>query len=280
MAELKNLPTKLIRMLAAGLWSFLRRLYNKCLGVNTMSKANRIASLKTLSSDLLDNTLAEIRLHRKESSPPKEKYIFVAEYLLQEAMEYVTGAFEMIESGKSNASIALSRWVLEASLNLLWTVADGEKIDERLKSLCGEALRNDACLQEGLAKMWPDKSQAFEGNAARAREMRKSLCVEKIGSLKKRLDEIEQLHEEELYTLYRVCCEAAHPSLKVWKRFSTAPNSIVSKKPIDKQSIACWMAAASAYYLVIHLYCLTGLGDSKQLKDWWENEVRPLLNGD
>ncbi len=250
-----------------------------------MSNSNKIASLKTLSSNLLDKTLEEIKLHQKESSPPNEGYFLTAEYLLQEAMEYVAGAFEMIESGKSNASIALSRWVLEASLNLYWTLADSDKIDERLMILCGEALRCEACLLEGSAKLklWPDKSQLFKENATKARKIRKDLRVEKPESLYKRLESIEEQSETnwpDLYPLYRICCAAAHPNLNVWERFDLADGTIVSKDPIDKQSIACWMAAASTFYLVIFTYHLTELGDSKQLKDWWENKVRPLLNDD
>ena len=266
------------------MFGVLCRLYNRCLGVNTMSNSNKIASLKTLSSDLLDQTLAEIRLHRKESSPPKEEYFFTAEYLLQEAMEYVAGAWEMIESGKSNASIALSRWVLEASLNLLWTVADSDKIEERHRALIGEALRQEACLYEGYAKLLPDKSQLCNRKAAEARKVRKELRVEKPESLDKRLGSIKQQPEmskcPDLYPLYRICCAAAHPNLNVWERFNLADGTIVSKGPIDKQSIACWMAGASTFYLVIFTYKLTELGDSKQLKKWWDNKVKPLLNDD
>lgn len=249
-----------------------------------MSNSNKIASLKTLSSDLLDETLAKIRLHRKESSPPNEKYFLTAEYLLHEAMEYVAGAWEMIESGKSNASIALSRWFLEASLNLHWVVADRDKIDERLKILCGEALRSEACLLEDSTKLWPDKSQLLKRNADEARKIRKELCVEKLESLDKRLRSIKEQPEKtdwaELYPLYRVCCEAAHPNLKVWERFGSADGFTISKCPISKQSFACWMATASAYYLVLFTCSLTKYGDSKQLKHWWENKVGPLLKDD
>ena len=248
-----------------------------------MSNSNKIASLQTLSSDLLDKTLAEIRLHREPSSPPNEKYFLTAEYLLQEAMEYVAGAWEMIESEKANASIALSRWVLEASLNLLWTVADRDKIEERLKILIGEALRNEASLREGYAKLWLDKSPHFQEQADKAREIRKDLCVEKPKPLYEILESIKKQSEincPDLYPLYRICCAAAHPNLNVWERFGLADGTIVSKDPIDKQSIACWMAAASTFYLVMTTCCLTELGDSKQLKDWWENKVRPLLNDD
>lgn len=245
-----------------------------------MSSSNKIASLQTLSSDLLDKTLAEIRLHRKESSPLNEDYFFIAEYFLQEAMEYVTGAFEMIESGKSNASIAISRWSLEASLNLQWIVADSDKIDERLNIIQGEAWRNEACIFEGLAKLLPKQSQLYKENATQARKMRKVLRVEKPESLYKRLESIEEQSETNwlnLYPLYRICCAAAHPNLNVWERFGLANGAIVSKDPFDKQSIACWMAAASIFYLVIFTYRLTELGDSKLLKDWWETKVRPLL---
>jgi len=81
----------------------------------------------------------------------------------------------------------------------------------------------------------------------------------------------------ELYPLYRICCAAAHPSLKVWERFGIEDDSAVSKEPIDKQWLACWMAAASTIYLVSLTYCLTKLGDAQQLNKWWKDKVEPLL---
>ncbi|MHC4539537.1 MAG: hypothetical protein ACYS74_07120 [Planctomycetota bacterium] len=245
-----------------------------------MSNSCNISSLKTLSCDLLNGALKEIRSHRENTSPTNEEYFLTAEYLLQEAMEYVDGSWEMIISGKSNASIALSRWVLEASLNLLWTVVDRDKTEERLKVLVGEALRCDACLLEGLAELWTDKSRLFESKAKEARRIRKSLGVEKPESLDGRLEEIRQTDKTnwpELYALYRICCAAAHPNLKVWERFCSVASSTSSKDPIDKQPIACWMAAASTLYLVTHAYCLTELGNIDVLKHWWEKQVVPLL---
>jgi len=248
--------------------------------VNTMCKQSSITSLKTLSSDLLDGALKEIRSYREKTPPPNEERFLTAEYLLQEATEYVAGGWDMIASGKPNASIALCRWVLEASSNLLWTVADRDRIEERLKVLVGEALRREACRLEGLAKLWPDKRDQFESKANEASRIRKSLGVEKPQSLDKRLEEIRQPDKAnwpELYPLYRICCAEAHPDLNVWERFCSTADSTVSKDPIDKQGIACWMLAASTLYLVTHAYCLTELGSKDVLDQWWKNKVVPLL---
>lgn len=243
-----------------------------------MSSCSNIRKLKALSRGLLNAAFKEIQSYREKTSPSNTERYVTTEYLLQEAMEYVTGAWEMVKSGKHNASIALSRWVLEASLNLLWIVVERDKIEERHKVLIGEALRNDACLLEGLAKLWPDKSHQFESKANEARRIRESFGVEKPECLDQRLKEIKL--SDKWYPLYRICCAAAHPGLKVWERFGSAGDPTVSKDPINKQSVACWMAAASTLHLVASAYCLTGLGDPKQQKDWWENKVRPLLNYD
>ena len=99
--------------------------------------------------------------------------------------------------------------------------------------------------------------------------------------MEKRLKDIKQEDNPKwpgLYPLYRICCAAAHPSLKVWERFAYSGNSIIGREPVNKYEISSWMAAASTFYLVMFSYCLTGLGDSQQLKDWWENKVRPLLD--
>jgi len=249
-----------------------------------MSNSNKIASLKALLIDLLDKALEELRLSQKEALQSKDKYYCIGEYFLREARQYITGSFEMLESGRTNASLALSRWVLEASLELLWAVADKNKVDERLNIIGGEALRNEACLLEGFGELWPDKSSLFKKMADNARETREDLGVNNPKPLNVRLQEIREQPEltncPALYPLYRICCAAAHPGLKLWERFGIASNTIVPKEPFDRSLGARWMVAASAFYLVVFTYRLTGLGDSKQLKDWWVSEVQPLLNDD
>jgi hypothetical protein len=248
-----------------------------------MFSETNIKSLKRLSIDLLDNALKEISLHRKSTSPSNEEKFLTAEYLLLEAKEYVAGAWEMVSMESYNASIAFSRWILEASLNLLWAVTDKDETEDKLKVLAGEALRCDANISEGLAEIWPGHAEAFKSNAAEARKVRKSLGVMKPNSLEQRLKDIKQEDDPKwpgLYPLYRVCCAAAHPSLKVWERFAYSGNSTVRREPVDKYEISSWMASASTLYLVMFSYYLTGLGDSQQLKDWWKNKVRPLLNDD
>lgn len=245
-----------------------------------MKKSQNIQILKTLSCELLENAITDIQSEREKSDHKMKERFFTAEYILLEGKEYIEGAWDMFISKKYNASISLSRWILEASLNLLWTIADDEKIEERLKILVGEALRYDACLLESLAKLWPDKSSLFLDKANEARKIRKTFSVEKPRSLDERLEEIRQ-HKTtwpELYPLYRICCASAHPNLKVWDRFVDIENKTVSQKPIDKNRIACWMVSASTLYLVTYSYCLTRTGDAEQLKDWWKNKISPLLN--
>lgn len=263
------------------LWVLILYLFSRYIAkLRIKSNARKIKSIKILSSSLIIDALKEIRSHRENTSTTNEESFLTAEYILQESREYVDGSWEMLISGKPNASIALSRWLLEASLNLLWTVANKDKIEERLKVLVGEALRQDACLLEGLMKLHPDKSHLFESKAKEAREARKNLGVEKPDGLEKRIEEIVLPNQANLppyYSLYRICCAAAHPNLKVWERFCIVDKATYPKNPIDKQSIACWMAASSTLYLVTNAYCLTKLGDANALKQWWKKQVSPLL---
>lgn len=219
-----------------------------------MCSKNNTETLKIHSLDLLDNALKEITLHRKKTSPPNEGNFITAEYLLLEAKEYVEGAWDMVSMERYNASIALSRWILEASLNLFWVVADKDEIQEKLKVLAGEALRCDANLREGLAEIWPSYAESSKSNAEEARKVRKSLGIdEPIESLEKRLKDIKQEDNPKwpgLYPLYRICCASAHPSLNVWERYAYSGNSIVGREPVDKSEISSWMVAASTFYLV------------------------------
>jgi len=246
-----------------------------------MCGTSNIGQLKALTKSLIHNELKEIRSGRQKSSTSMEEQFRAAEYLLLEAKEYVDGAWEMIASKKCDASLALSRWLLEASINLLWAVADEDKKKQRLKDLFAEALRCDANLREGLAKLWPNQALAFENEAKKAREIIQNLKAKKLKGLDVRLTEIKQLNRPnwpKLYSLYRTCCASAHPNLKVWERFTNVGNATVSKKTIDNRIIACWMAATSTLYLVTGAYCLTNLGRKKQLNYWWMKQVKPLLN--
>jgi hypothetical protein len=232
--------------------------------------------LKALSGELLNDALKEIRSNRERLSGAKEERFLTAEYLLLEAKEYNDGAWEMLASEKCGASIALSRWVLEASMNLLWVVADKSHLDRRLIDLVGEALRCEANRLEGSAYLWPDKAQAFNNKANEARVTSKSLGANKLGDLCSRVDSIAQV-DERIYALYRICCAEAHPGLKVWERYVKKGDITLSKSPVDIIMTARWMAIASVFYLVTFSYCLTELGEANRLKVWWQTKVVPIL---
>ncbi len=164
-------------------------------------------------------------------------------------------------------------------MNLYWVVkGKSDETDDRLNALCGEALRNEANLYEGLAKLWPDQADLFSNSACKARKViKEDLGVEeKFQSLEQRLQNVKL--PKQLYTVYRICCAAAHPGLNLWERFaadgSTGPGS-----PIDKQT-ACWMAAQSTLHLVAGAYMLTALevGEKEVLESWWKDKVGPLLD--
>ena len=94
------------------LWVLILYLFSRCVAkLRIKSSSSDIKTLKTLSCDLLEDTFKEIRSHREKNSPANEEYFLTTEYLLEEAMEYADGSWEMLISGKPNASIALSRWI-------------------------------------------------------------------------------------------------------------------------------------------------------------------------
>lgn len=244
------------------------------------SSSNNIKSLQKLTDGLLNDALINIRLGRQNSSASMEEYFKTTEYLLLEAREYVNGAWEMITSKKWDASLTLSRWVLEASMNLWWIGAEKSKAKQRHVDLIGEALRCEANLFDGLAEFWPSDAAAFNDKAKEARRVRESLGVRKIDNLDNRMQSIkppDKPNWPDLYILFRICCTAAHPNLKVWERYQRIGNATVSIRPPDNKNIACWMAAASTLYLVSLSYYLTKLGNAKQLNRWWKDKVVPLL---
>ena len=132
----------------------------------------KLCTLKVLqdkSSHLLVSALAAIRAHRTRTPRGQEKRFMVAEYLLAEAQGYVTGSFDLLKADNPRVSLAVSRWIVEAALNLLWATASEPEIDKRLRSLEAEALRLDALRSEGLADLCPGRAQECLDSAEAAR---------------------------------------------------------------------------------------------------------------
>jgi hypothetical protein len=147
-----------------------------------MSRHHDIVSLRELSTDLVRDALRRVRSHREKESPPDKARFETAEIYLAEALEYVSGAWDAILSKRPKVAVAVSRWILEASCNVFWVVADENQLEDRLKKIVAEALRNDANLWVELAKLWPREEALFLRQAGRARAAR-----EKLGVKEKRL---------------------------------------------------------------------------------------------
>jgi len=57
-----------------------------------MCTSENITTLKGLTCDLVKDILRQIRSHREQHSPTNEERFCIPEYLLEEALEYVSGA--------------------------------------------------------------------------------------------------------------------------------------------------------------------------------------------
>jgi len=228
--------------------------------------------------------LTGIRSERANSPTGKEKHFRTAEYFLLEARDYVDAAWDILAIGNVGASLGVSRWTLEAAMNLWWVVSSKDRVAQRLTDLAGEALRQDANLLHGLAELWPDQAHVLQRRAAKARQVRNDLGCASLQGLEIRMKDIgppDRAEWPDLYVLYRICCSAAHPGLKLWERFDAVDQATVSSEPsnntIPTLHTASFMAAASPLYLVLFAYCLTETGNADDLKRWWSTKVVPLL---
>lgn len=136
---------------------------------------------------------------------------------------------------------------------------------------------------DGLAELYPGEADSLRERAGDARSQRKGLIGQgkALASLDARLQSMRtKFEDKELpnpYSLYRICCDATHPGMAVWRRFDIGPGGqILAKSPPDATHIAAWMIAAASFYLVGGAYCLAGLGDAESLKAWWKKEIAPL----
>lgn len=251
-----------------------------------MDRQVSMCTLRERLAELIGRCLRDVRQNGPQAGREMEHRARSAEFLLVECREYVESACHSLENGLSKASLGASRWILEAALNLLWATAEAEEVDDRIRELVAEALRLEAARLDGLTQLYPSEADSLRERAVEARDQRKALIGQgkRLASLDTRLQSVRtKLGGKELptpYALYRICCDAAHPGMAVWRRFGIGPGGqTFAKAPPDATHIAAWMIAAASFYLVGGAYCLAGLGDAESLKAWWKKEISPLLDG-
>jgi len=250
-----------------------------------MTTESNLDSLHEKAAELTAKALTEVRQGRINAAEAKVGRFRTAEYLLVEAEEYVSAALDMLKAGRTRASLTVSRWVLEAALNLSWVTAKPRELDERLRSLVAEGLRLGAVRFRGLAELYPGQAKQFKAEAEARRQASKDL----LGQAERRLDSLDTRVKSiqwpcqpksipDLYALYRVCCGAAHPGLELERRFDLRAGGVtVTRQPPDQRPLARFIWAASTLWLVSAAYCLTDLGDTKRLTKWWKDEMAPLV---
>ena len=251
---------------------------------NATDKAKNAALNKEINR-LITKTLRGIRQGRSRSSGDKEKYFRTAEYFLLRSRQYVSGAWEMLEKDRAYAAFALTRWVLEAALNLGWVASDKGKMGQRLNELVGEALRQDANLLDGLAELWPGQACALQQMKKKAQEFKKNLKVNgRLANLETRLKDIklpDEDHMPKLYPLYRTCCSAAHPGLNPWEWSHQVGPARVIAPPCDDTTMltpdrATCMLVLSVAHLLWFACLLAGI-DPGYLNQWWKKKGSRLL---
>jgi len=250
-----------------------------------MNTESRLSLLHYRTAVLLRTIVNEIEEKRRNVPEQMEGRFCIAAYLLTEVEEYVNAAWDLLKADRARASLTVSRWVIEAALNLVWATAESNELDRRIRLLVAEALRLEAARLGGLAELYPNEAKQLTERATAARQQLKALVAEakwRLDPLDKRMKSvIRGLRPKALpnpYALYRVCCGAAHPGLDVWRRFGQgAGGATATREPPDHTAMACFIIASSTLWLVSAACCLTGLGDSGHLTRWWTDEVAPLL---
>lgn len=248
-----------------------------------MTEESALDSLREKMAKLIAKALREVRQGRTKAAMAKEARFRTAEYLLTEAEEYVNAAWDMLKAGSPRASLAASRWVLEAALDLRWAMWEPDKIEDRLRELRAEALRLRATRLEGLIEFYPDDANQLKKAATADRQRVEVMMGQRkwrLAPLSIRIDSLRDLLKAELlpnpYSLYRICCAAAHPGVELERRFGGAPGgATVTRKPPDHTAIALRILAASTLWLISDAYRLTGVGDTKRLTRWWKDEMTP-----
>ena len=159
-----------------------------------MKTASKLTQLQEKTGRLLEKALTQILEPPVNASNLKKRRFEAAEYYLTEGKEYVAASWELLRTGKPRASLATSRWVLEAALNLVWAADEADQIEKRLKLLEAKALHHEVKLLEGRAKLYPRLSEQFKQGAAETeRQMDELMCGAKwhLPNLRSRMDSLK-----------------------------------------------------------------------------------------
>ena len=235
-----------------------------------------ITALRRLTCDLVEEAWSQVSA-LPDTGPAQEVRHSVASYYLFASREYVGGAWQMLSENRRLAALALSRWPLEAALNLLWALAGNGEVDQRITDLRAKALWQEEALQRGIAEAFPTLVVPHGETAKKVANAARNLGARSLDSLEKRMEELEatdiatgKLGElgPRLYVYYRICSVAVHAHPRVWED---------PDKRVAKPWVIYRITVSSPLYLVAAAYCLTGSGDIDKLYKWWA-EVESLLD--
>jgi hypothetical protein len=234
-----------------------------------------IDALKELTESLIWETIKEIGTTPDNA---KEDHYVVARYYLSESQECMEGVWPMLAESRFRAALALSRWVLEAALNLIWAVADDKEVDQRLQDLRGKALYQEAALRDELAEASFGEIEVQKEQAEKARSAAARVQGRPLGALEDRVKSLQttdvapkKLGElgPKLYAYYRICSTAIHAHPRVWEH---------PQKKIVRPWVVYLIATLSPFYLVGATHVLTGTGDLNRMYEWWTKAESLLDN--
>lgn len=235
-----------------------------------------IITLRQLTCDLVGEALSEVSSLADTETEQKER-LSVASYYLFASGEYIEGSWQMLSENKPLAALALSRWPLEAALNLLWVVAGNKEVDQRITDLRAKALWQEEALQRGIAEAWSHVAKRHREIAEKAAKAAQGLDARKLAPLETRIKQFEPTDVAAqklgdlgpvLYLYYRICSLAIHAGPRVWEE---------PDKRVVKPWVIYRIAASSPFYLVVTAHCLAGSGNIDKLYKWWA-EVESLLD--
>jgi hypothetical protein len=255
----------------------------------------RFDSLHKLTSKLLRKTLYDTRKARDNSLAAMNARFYTTEFLLTEAQEFSEASWAELKAGRSRVSLAVSRWVLEAAMNLLWASMVPAECDERLKFLTAEALRQEGVLLNGLAAMNAEKAEELKiGQYATEAKKQENELRDQLTSKSKDypstiarriesiLPQLEALFCPRLYPLYRICCGAAHPGFDTWRLFQPGPGgSMIKKDRSNCYQNACSISAGAACWLAVGVYHLTQPDNVElhnSVMNLWAKTVVPIVS--
>lgn len=235
-----------------------------------------IDQLEINTIEFLKKSTTDIEKHINDNSSLMRRRL-IAYGIICESESYLTSAWRELKAGALRPSIMMTRWLVEAAMDVMWACHDNESINSKLDALTKRSFQEEKKRLRSIQSLYPDSIAHLEQNIAQINDEVNSINVGPMPNLADRMRLVPQPGNFNMYDLYRICCEASHPRIELWNWYKYENDVILKKKPRSTSNFTIWLISASSFYLAIATLNLAQAGEVESARKHWLTKISPFI---